>query len=330
VALSTGLDITIILTIAPSASDGESIATPSSGVANVSMPEAGLQAGTRLATPGLAVAVEDLGIGELVRTLHGGPRRVKSIVMRSYAGPFAQNPAVLPVCIQAGALSDGVPVRDLYVSPGHAVWVDGVLVHAGRLVNGVSITQPARTADVAYYHVELEGHEVIYAEGCPVETFRDENFRGPFQNAADYAARYKAGESQAPCLERLDDGFQLHAIQMRLLERAGGVVPVLQGPLLGYIDVMSQGVVSGWAKTVDWAEVTCGIEQPVSLDVYAGEQRLGRVLANRFRQDVKDAGYGAGYHGFEFALPAGVTSEVSVRRSVDGEVLGLSGTAALL
>jgi hypothetical protein len=284
-------------------------------------------AGTRIATDKFPVRVEDLKIGDMVQTQHAGLRRVKWVGKRAYAAPFANQPSVLPVCIKANAIADYVPGRDLYVSPGHAICVDGVLVHAGRLVNGMSVTQLESVAAITYYHVELDSHEVIFAENCPVESFRDENFRGQFQNAAEYRALYGVTEPQAPCLERHDSGFLLHAIQVRLLERAGGQVPEIEGPLAGYIDVMQPGVISGWAKTVSWAEMVCGIELPVCLDVFAGEQRVGRVLANLYRKDVKEAGYGTGHHGFEFLVPAGLQGPFTVRRSCDGAALALSETA---
>ena len=178
-------------------------------------------AGTRIATAGGPRAIEDLRIGDAVQTMHAGAQYIKFIGRRAYAAPFCNRPHVLPIRIRADALSMGVPSRDLLVSPGHAIAVGGALVHAGLLVNGVSITQERHIKHVEYYHIELATHEVIFAENCPAESFRGEVFRGRFQNAAEFYARYPGGRApEAPCLRQLENGAILHAIKRRITARA--------------------------------------------------------------------------------------------------------------
>ena len=79
------------------------------------------------------------------------------------------------------------------MSPGHGVYVDGVLVPAWRLINGVTVTQPRVRGGVAYYHVELEGHEIVLAEGCPVESYLEIGTRGQFENAREVTGAVAAG-----------------------------------------------------------------------------------------------------------------------------------------
>lgn len=63
-------------------------------------------------------------------------------------------------------------VRDLYLTPAHALFVDGVLVPVGSLVNGTSIiVDDADDHDtLEYFHIGLERHDVIQAENTPCET----------------------------------------------------------------------------------------------------------------------------------------------------------------
>jgi hypothetical protein len=80
------------------------------------------------------------------------------------------------------AFGGNVPIRDLYLSPDHAVYVDGVLVPVRLLMNGTTIVQ-AKRKRVVYYHVELAEHDVVLAEGLTVESYLDVGDRGDFSGA---------------------------------------------------------------------------------------------------------------------------------------------------
>ena len=111
--------------------------------------------GTHIAVPGGETAVEHLRIGDAIATAAGGVKHVRWIGRRRYtAAEVAAQSAARPIRIRAGALGDGVPHRDLRVSPEHALLIDGVLVPARHLVNGVSIAPCEENADVAYFHIE--------------------------------------------------------------------------------------------------------------------------------------------------------------------------------
>ena len=135
--------------------------------------------------------VEKLAIGDKVVTMSGALRPIKWIGRRSYGGRFVMGRKdILPVCIKAGALDENVPRRDLWISPHHAMYLDGVLIEAKDLVNGVSIVQAETVEQVEYFHIELDSHDVIIAEGALSESFVDDDSRGMFHNAHEYRALY--------------------------------------------------------------------------------------------------------------------------------------------
>ena len=89
--------------------------------------------------------------------MSGVARPIKWIGKRSYGGRFViGRKDILPICIRAGASDDNVPQRDLWISPHHAMYLDGTLIEAKDLVNGVSIVQAERVEKVEYFHIELE------------------------------------------------------------------------------------------------------------------------------------------------------------------------------
>ncbi len=280
-------------------------------------------AGTLIATDCGDVAVEHLKIGDRVVTLSGAARPIKWMGTRSYDGRFVgQNREVLPICVRAGALGDTVPSRDLLISPRHALYLEGVLIEARDLVNGVSIVQAEKVERVDYFHIELESHDVIFAEGVEAETFIDNDSRTMFQNVADYFALYpgegkrrRAKKSFAP---RRDEGFEIEAARQNIAARAELVATSTPGDLRGWVEGVSADALWGWAQD------SGDPQNPVSLHVLADGCVVGRVLANRFRADLKAAGLGDGRRAFEFHAPKGVDfsrAHVELRRASDGAAL---------
>jgi glycosyltransferase involved in cell wall biosynthesis len=179
-------------------------------------------AGTLIATVRGEIAVEELAIGDEVLTAHNGPRPIKWIGRRSYAGRFARGAHILPVCFKAGALGVNRPRRDLWVSPHHAMFLDGVLIEAIDLANGASVFQADRVERVDYFHIELETHDVIVAEGAFSESFVDDDSRAMFHNASEFAARYPDMPA-AParyCAPRRAFGAKVEMARKRIAQRA--------------------------------------------------------------------------------------------------------------
>jgi collagen type I/II/III/V/XI/XXIV/XXVII alpha len=143
--------------------------------------------GTRIATPDGETAVEALNIGDMVATNQNGRtvfKPVKWIGHRRIDPRLHPNPvAIAPVLIQRSAFADNLPHRDLLVSPDHAILADDKLICARQLINGATIRQVRTLTAIEYFHIELETHSILMAEGLPTESYLDTGNRGFFANA---------------------------------------------------------------------------------------------------------------------------------------------------
>jgi hypothetical protein len=159
--------------------------------------------GTKIRTAEGDRKIEDLAIGDLLPTVFGGISRIQWIGRYRFkrSDPTkAWVKDVLPIRIARSALGPDVPHADLYITQTHALLIDGVLVAAGNLVNGTTITRhdASELDELEFFHIKLELHDVIYAEGAPCETLLnvDENAA----NFAEYLRQYGPRESEEiPC-----------------------------------------------------------------------------------------------------------------------------------
>lgn len=216
----------------------------SNGGGGFSGPESGLVpicfvAGTRIATARGEVAVEALRAGDLVVVVAGGTGRLVPVIwngtMAMRLDRLPDRSLAAPILIRAGALADGVPHRDLRVSPEHGMAIDGRLVPARLLLNGTTIVQELWRREVTYWHVELPAHGLLLAKGAASESYFDDGNRMLFDNhrivaimqgpdGARRSGRYAAGA----CLPPLTEGPALDRIRARLGARA----EALAGPAL--------------------------------------------------------------------------------------------------
>ncbi len=270
-------------------------------------------AGTLIATADGEVAVEDLKIGDRLLTASGALRVLKWIGRRAFSARFAgNNPDLLPIRFKAGSLAAAVPARGLLVSPKHAMFLDGVLIPAKDLVNGVTIIQEAPGEDIHYFHLELDSHDVLIAEGAFSESFVDDDSRGLFQNAHEFGALYP-GERQNEavyCAPRVEDGFALDRVRRRLAERAGLGFPAATdfGALLGAVEHCDHEGVSGWALNTAFPNA------PVCLDVIVDGASAGYAYAAAAREK--------GGWRFDLRFPVALDPSrphiIELRRSADG------------
>ncbi|AUH33356.1 Hint domain-containing protein [Paracoccus tegillarcae] len=140
-------------------------------------------AGTRIETDRGQVAVEDLREGDMIATLDAGFQPLRLKLSRKVTSPeLRETPKLRPVRIKAGALGGMLPARDLLVSRQHRMLavspiarrmfgVSEVLISAIKLTDLPGIYVDTAVEEVDYYHLILDDHLVIFAEGAPTESF---------------------------------------------------------------------------------------------------------------------------------------------------------------
>lgn len=182
------------------------------------------------------VPVESLKIGDLIKSsVTGEFRSIRWIGRRLLAGSSFDTEHLrnvhLPVRIARDAIAQNLPSRDLYISPGHALLIGEYGVSARLLINGSSIRQVDAMDEIEYFHIELDSHDGMYAEGLPVETYLEADNRQAYDNAAEYEALYPGDDPriQEPCvkidiplaaLERIRANVNKRAKQLETAELA--------------------------------------------------------------------------------------------------------------
>ncbi len=173
--------------------------------------------GTYILTDRGEVLVEKLQVGDTIATMSGRTRRLCWIGQgRALATRGRRGPAT-PVIVRKGALADNVPHLDLHITKGHSLYLDRVLIPVEFLVNHRSILWDDRAQEVVVFHLELDAHDVLVANGAAAESYRDDANRWLFQNA-------NAGWDQpprAPCAPVLTGGALVDGVWRRLLDRSG-------------------------------------------------------------------------------------------------------------
>ena len=267
------------------------------------------------------IAVEALSAGDVAVTASGGHRQIRWIGSRSYPGLLVPQHD-RPVRIKAGALAEGVPARDLLVSPDHALMIDGLFVAAGHLVNGTSITRGEAIPDLTYWHIELDAHDLLVAENTPAESF----LAAPGVRAGfDGVQTLDAGAAPTPYAPRTELGPDLAALRGRLARRAiSSDVAADLGPVRAWLDRCVVGA-GGLLHVAGWAQDASQPNAPVCLDVMVDGAVVAFTVASEYRADLAAAGVGDGRAGFDLGLDVrlapGVSHVVEVRRSADGALV---------
>ena len=186
---------------------------------SASLADALFAIGTVIDVQGGKKLVEDLEVGDMVRTKDNGYQPIRWIASRALtAADFAIDPALRPIRIKTGALGEAKPAQDLLVSPQHCVLLDDwrcellfgedeVLVPAQSLLNDHSILIDHDSEEVTYYHFLFDTHQIVYSNGAETESFHPASIKIEELGSAKCAELFKI----FPALESDIYAFGAHA-----------------------------------------------------------------------------------------------------------------------
>jgi hypothetical protein len=297
--------------------------------------------GTRILTDRGEVPVEALREGDHLVCASGERLAVCWLGHRRIDTSRHPRPTdIMPVRIAADAFGPGQPHRPVYLSPDHAVAVDGVLIPIHHLINDATVTQVQRD-EVTYWHVELTRHEVLLAEGLACESYLDTGNRRAFANGPvvalhpGFAPTAVSAWAEAACAPLVESGPHLAAMRAALADRAAR----LGCPVCGSLDVTLNG--PGCARVMVPHEVHT-LRLVSAAARLAGDRRLLGALVTGLRIDgaavpLNDARLVRGFHDVERhdgqpvrwtdgAAVLGLGTE-SGARLVEIEVAGISAAA---
>lgn len=139
--------------------------------------------GTLIATPKGEIPVEQLRVGDKVVTRDNGLQEIRWMGAKDMGWhDFAANPHLRPIRVRAGSLGNGLPERDLLLSPNHRLLVANdrtalyfdeheVLVAAKHLIGAEGATQ-VDSVGTTYIHFMFDQHEVVLSNGAWTESFQ--------------------------------------------------------------------------------------------------------------------------------------------------------------
>ena len=109
--------------------------------------------------------------------LQGKPNRSNGCGRNALSGSAGRqwDEGITPIRVAQSALGPNTPHRDLFLSRYHCLYLDGVLIPVVDLLNNSTIARCSAEdlREIEYFHIKLERHSVIYAEGAACETLRD-------------------------------------------------------------------------------------------------------------------------------------------------------------
>ncbi len=139
--------------------------------------------GTLIQTPHGFKPIETLSAQDRVVTLDRGDQQIRLVSVETFSqAHMAENERHRPIRIKQGALGQDPDLPPLYLSPQHRIYVTGrpVLAELGELsalvpikdaleIQGIRRITPSQ--GVTYYHLIMDHHNIINANGIWCESF---------------------------------------------------------------------------------------------------------------------------------------------------------------
>jgi len=138
--------------------------------------------GTEIQTRSGQVPVEDLCAGDRVKCGDGLLRPIRWVGSRTLdEAELTRHPDLRPMIIRRDAFGAGAPRRRLLLSPQHKIRVsdwraallfgeDNILAAAKHLCDDQTVRQRRSCEPVEYFHILLDQHDTVFANGLEVET----------------------------------------------------------------------------------------------------------------------------------------------------------------
>jgi antigen 43 len=143
--------------------------------------------GTQILTATDEVPIDAIQPGDTVAVRRGGEMVLESVTWvgksRINLSRHARPELAAPIRVKVGALAANTPTRDLLLSPEHCLIIGGRCVPVKLLINGGSIAREYPAEPFEYYHLELEKHGILIADGAEAESYLDTGNRSSFDNA---------------------------------------------------------------------------------------------------------------------------------------------------
>lgn len=151
--------------------------------------------GTEIRTTSGEIPIEFIKVGDVVATSKG-PLPVKWVARRTISKALVEDDfylSALPMVIRANSLEDGVPNKDLYVSESHGLYVDGKIINACFLENGLTIAKALPDyfkTSIQYHHLEFNDEVLVSANGALACSYVNTGNRRSFDNYPEFISMY--------------------------------------------------------------------------------------------------------------------------------------------